>query len=136
MHMRLAKVAAVLVGLFMSVSAYATETCSKSEPSRPNGDLPMCLALDAVVTTGASSTVDTFSFRYVNTQIWSAAGSVATVDIECRSSESAPWFPCYTTSNPSAAGKYVTLPRAYQYRANVSAWTSGSVSVTFERYNY
>lgn len=85
------------------------------------------LMLNGVVTTGASDPVITQNWVDIDAQIWSAAGSVATVVIECKSYTSAPWYPCWTVTNPTATGVYYSLPRAAQYRLNVSAWTSGTI---------
>ena len=123
------------IGLLVFASSLrAAETCSANT-------LPVCVALDAVTSTGASSTVNTFGHRNLSAQVWSAAGSVATVNIECRSAATAPWFACASVVNPTQAdvngegGAYITLPRSYQYRVNVIAYTSGNISATIERYN-
>lgn len=127
----------ILCGLFalaLRVPLAATETCSASTTNGPAGALPMCVALDAVTTTGASATVDTFSHRLLRAQVWSAAGSVATVTVDMRSSTTAPWFTVLTITNPSSTGEYWSVPRGYQMRVNVSAYTSGTISSTIERY--
>jgi hypothetical protein len=133
----MSKLRFVLLALFalaIRVPLSATETCSASAANGPAGTLPMCLALDQVTTTGASATVDTFSHRLLRAQVWSAAGSVATVTVDMRSNPSAPWFTVVTITNPSASGEYWSVPRGYQMRVNVSAWTSGTISATIERY--
>lgn len=131
------KLLLALVFLAAAASARAAEDCSQTD-ALPQGKLPACLAIDGVTTTTTSSTINSFGHRILGAQIWSAAGSVATVDVNCRSYASStvtpPWYPCYSTTNPSAAGVYVSLPRAYQYQVVVT-WTSGTVYATFERYN-
>lgn len=106
----------------------AAEDCSTDK-------LPVCKAIDGAETNVDSSTVFTAPYSIVGAQIWSTAGSTATVEIQCRTSTVAPWYPCYTVSNPDATGYYPTLPRSYQYRAHL-VWTAGTVYVNFERYRY
>lgn len=132
---RLLSIALFLGAILFSSPAWATETCSKTDAHK-EGALPVCLAIDAAQTTATSATIDTFGHRNLGVQIWSAAGSSAVVDVECRTGSTAPWYLCYTKSNPDATGVYVSLPRAYQYRVHISTWVSGIVSVNFERYNY
>lgn len=131
------KILGVIAFVLLASRAFAAETCSALEPSRPQGELPTCLAIDASTTTTTGATVNTFGHRIIGTQVWSAAGSVATVQVECRSYASAPWWPCVNGGvvNPDATGVYYTLPRAYQYRLRISAYTSGTISGTIERYN-
>lgn len=124
----------VFACLALAAGARAAETCSAAA-GRPDGALPSCVAVDAATSTITSATINTFGYRTLGVQIWSAAGSTATVNVNCRSYTTGPWYPCYTTSDPSAAGVYVSLPRAYQYQCHVAAWTAGTVSCVFERYN-
>ena len=129
---------ACALGLGLSITLQAAETCSKTA-TRKNGDLPSCIAIDAVTTNATSATIDTFGYRELSAQIWSAAGSGAVVDINCRGSEAGPWYRSYTVTNPGATTdtgmKSVTIARDYQCQAVVHDWTSGTVSVTFNRYS-
>lgn len=135
-RLRLRYVLCALAALALRVPLSATETCSASATNGPAGALPMCIALDAVTTTGASATVDAFSHRLLRAHVWSASTSVATVTIEVRSSTTAPWFTVATVTNPANAsgGEYWSVPRCYQMRVNVSAYTSGTITATIERY--
>lgn len=95
------------------------------------------LMLNAVTTTGPSAAVNAANqagVYAIDAQIWSAAGSVATVVIECRSYTTAPWWPCQTITNPDSVGVFYSLPLAFQYRLNVTAWTNGSISGTLILY--
>ena len=87
------------------------------------------LVLNGVTTTGATGqTLASGKGVYaVDVQVWSSAGSVATINIECRSYATAPWYPCQTINNPDATGVYYSAPLAYAYRLNVTAWTSGNI---------
>lgn len=94
------------------------------------------LMLNGVTTTGASAAVlgsaqDVYA---IDAQIWSSAGSEATVVIECRSYTTAPWWPCQTITNPNSTGVYYTLPMAFQYRLNVTNWVSGTIYGTIVVY--
>lgn len=111
--------------LLLAIALFAAAAFSKADG----------LMLDAVQTTGASSAVTVSGFIDIDAQIWSSAGSVATVVIECRSYITAPWFPCFTVTNPDAIGVYYSLPRAFQYRLNVDSWTSGEISGTIVVYS-
>ena len=94
------------------------------------------LVLNGVTGTGASLPVNAQKMPSIDAQIWSAAGSSATVLIECRSyPDPAPWFPCYTITNPTPGGVYYTLPRAFQYRLNVTVYTSGTIYGTLVTYS-
>lgn len=127
------------LALAVAAGAQAAETCSKTD-DRTHGDLPSCVAVDAVTTDTISSTVDTFGYKLIRAQVWSATTSVATITLEARSSENAPWFVIATITDPvgadanGVAGEYWALPRAYQYRMRVVR-TGGTISGTFERYN-
>lgn len=94
------------------------------------------LMLNGATNTGPSEAVlasgqDIYA---IDIQLWSAAGSVSTVVVECRSYVTAPWWPCATVSNVDAVGQYFSAPLAYQYRLNVSAYVSGSISGTIILY--
>ena len=128
-------IASALFALAVSIPLTAAETCSNSSSS-PGGALPVCVAHDAVTTTGASATVNTAGYGVLRGQVWSAAGSVATVTIDARSSASSPWYTVVTVTNPGVSGEYWSLPKAFQYRINVSAYTSGTISTTLERYKF
>ncbi len=129
---------ACALGLGLSLSLQAAETCSKTD-ARKNGDLPVCIAIDGAATTITSAVVDGFGYRMVGVQIWSALGSSAVININCRIAEAAPWYPCYTINDPGATyatgARYVTLARAYQYQADIPTWVNGNVYVYFERYS-
>jgi len=99
--------------------------------------------LNGVVATGASPGVDTFGHKLIRAQIWSSAGSVATVLVQCRASSPisnpgapvAPWYTVATITDPSAAGEYWSIPRSAGVRLNVSAWASGTIYGVVEIYN-
>lgn len=126
------------LGLAISANASAAETCSKTD-TRKNGDLPVCIAIDAATSTVTSATIDGFPYRSVGVEIWSNAGSSAVINVDCRISSTAPWVPCYTTSDPGATyatgAKYVSLARAFQYRVDIPTYVSGTIHVHFERYS-
>jgi len=92
------------------------------------------LMLNGVTATGPSATVITELYQNIDAQVWSASGSVATVTLECRTLPSAPWYPCQTVTNPDATGKYFNLARAYAYRWNVTAYSSGTIYASIVRY--
>jgi predicted secreted protein len=70
----------------------------------------------------------------VRVQIWSSAGSVASVNVDVRSSSTAPWFTVATIANPSATGEYWSIPRAIDIRVNVTGYVSGTISANLEGY--
>lgn len=92
------------------------------------------IALNAVVTTATSSTIDVSKSDVIRVQVWSAGGSVATVQVECRSNSSAPWFACVPSgiTNPDATGEYWSIPLTMSVRVRVSAYTSGTISANVE----
>lgn len=95
------------------------------------------IMLNAVTSAGASQAVTAAGAQgtyAVDIQIWSSAGSVATVNIECRSYSTAPWYPCQVVTNPDTTGVYYSAPLAFQYRLNVAAYTSGTISGTIVLY--
>lgn len=94
------------------------------------------LVLNGVTTTGASESVNASGQEIyaIDIQVWSTAGSVSTVLVECRSTTTAPWWPCATITNVDATGQYFSAPLAFQYRLNVTAWTSGTIFGTIILY--
>ena len=92
-------------------------------------------ASTAWLSTGASITYPIANCDTVRVQVWSAAGSVATVNIDVQSSATAPWYTVATIANPSASGEYWSIPRAINIRINVAAYTSGTISANLEGYN-
>lgn len=84
--------------------------------------------------TGATNAYPIATCDTVRVQIWSTAGSVATVTIDVRSSATAPWYTVATVINPSATGEYWAIPRSIDVRVNVSAWTSGTILANVEGY--
>jgi len=96
------------------------------------------LVLNGVTSTATSILVSGIVAYGIDAQIWSAAGSTATVLIECRSYYTAPWYPCFTITNPdtgdTTSSHYYSLPLAFQYRLRVSAWTAGTIFGTLILY--
>src|SRR5689334_6040671 len=92
------------------------------------------LVLNAVTTTATSSTVNVATSDVTRVQVWSAAGSVATAQVECRSRSDAPWFACVPSgiTNPDSTGEYWSIPLTMQVRVRVSAYTSGTISAAVE----
>ncbi len=89
---------------------------------------------------GSSAPIEVAGFSAVGTQIWSAAGSVATITIECSSdpngavNSASPWFPCTVRDNISATGEYVQQTRVANWvRATISNYTSGAIYVNLVR---
>lgn len=96
--------------------------------------MPAELLLNAVQAQGASDERTVGGFDTVFIQIWSAAGSDATVLIECRADVTgSPWFTAATVVNPTATGgRYYSVPSTGKVRVNVSIWTSGAISASLE----
>lgn len=94
------------------------------------------LMLNGVTTAGASQPVNASGKEIyaIDIQVWSTAGSVSTVNIECRSYSTAPWWPCATINNVDATGVFYSAPLAFQYRLNVSSYTSGTIFGTIILY--
>ena len=117
-------------------TAYGAENCSLQGTSA--AVTPTCHALDAVTTTGASVWVNAAPYSEPSVQIWSAAGSVSQISLECTSDLNAPPYNCGPGGAPlinvTAGGVYWTLPRSHYYRVNVTNWTSGTISANFELY--
>lgn len=121
------------LGLLLSaLSLTAAENCSLTGSAEVR---PVCRALDAQTTATASVGVLTAPFSQPSVQIWGVAGS-STVAVECRTSTSAPWYPCNPSGadlvNVDATGVYWTLPRSSYYRVNLKACTGCTVSANFE----
>lgn len=132
LHVADATISNALIAPVLAITVTPThETCTADE-------LPTCVDLFQVSSEGAGPWVDTFNFRNISAQAWSTSGSSATVTIECRSHPSAVPYPCATMVDPNSTdGKYVSLPRSYQYRANIrpTQYSSGVITVTIERYH-
>jgi len=94
------------------------------------------LMLNGVTSLGASSAVTAAGkgSYAIDIQIWSSAGSSAVVTIECRSYSTAPWWPCLTVTDPSTTGVYYSAPLAFQYRLNVTTYSSGTIFGTIVLY--
>ena len=83
--------------------------------------------LSAVAAPGASSAMDTADADYVHVQVYSAAGSTATVLIQ-QSVNGTVWFDVVTMTDPSATGEiWSVAPIAYT-RVNVTAWAAGAIT--------
>ena len=83
--------------------------------------------LNAVTTTGASSAADTADADYVRVQVFSAATSSCTVQIQ-QSINGTTWFPVATITDPTSTGEiWSVAPIAYT-RANVTARVSGTIT--------
>ena len=115
----------------IGVLALAIAAMPKTASASTGGS---AIALNAVTTTATSSTFDVSKSDVIRVQVWSAAGSVATVQVECRSRSDAPWFACVPSgiTNPDATGEYWSLPLTMQVRVRVSAYTSGTISASVE----
>lgn len=94
--------------------------------------------LSAATTTGVGSQpaagTDVRDADVIHVQVWSAAGSVATVSVQCRSNTSAPWFDCVPGGivDPSTTGEYWDIPKTILIQCNVTAYTSGSINCQLE----
>jgi hypothetical protein len=97
--------------------------------------MPSDIALNAVTATGFSTEYQCCGFDNVFVQVWSAAGSNATVLIECRADVSgSPFFTAATITNPtSTGGQYYSVPPTGRVRVNVSAYVSGTITASIER---
>lgn len=92
----------------------------------------------------ASNPIAIGGVKQWNSQIWSTAGSVCTIQLQYRSSASAPWVPAKTFADPTAAGtcSYDTVsgschfinPRSFEARFVITAGSSGIVWVNVERF--
>lgn len=105
--------------------------------ARPaEASVPMARADASTSWTSTGSTIAyaIASADTIRVQVWSSAGSVATVTIDVRSSGTAPWYTVATISNPSTSGEYWSIPRSIDVRVNVSAYTSGTISANLEAY--
>jgi hypothetical protein len=131
----------IVLALAAAASSYGAETCSKSNPSRPQGALPLCRAFDGATGDGSSAIIDTFGFRYMSLEAWATTTSTATINILCRDDPEAPFKQCAqdiinpdsTTDNPDHIR---TLARAYQYQITISGYGGGAVFVSFVRQSY
>jgi hypothetical protein len=99
-------------------------------PIPPTGGL----VLNGVSTSTISVAVPFRNFVGGDIQVWSAAGSTATVILQCHSYISAPWYPCYTVTDPDATGKYFSVPWAFEWRLNLT-WTAGTIYGTIIPYS-
>ena len=133
------------LALGLSVSAHATETCSKAS-GRANGELPSCIAIDRLTDNGESAIIDTFGYRFNSVSIKVAeASSELVVNILCRGYDNDTtgiedqWHVCAESvvnpDNTTSSAQAISLARAYQYKITVSGYISGTVSVFFERYS-
>jgi hypothetical protein len=87
--------------------------------------------LNAVVTTGASSAVDTGDATYVRVHVYSAAGSSCTVKIQ-QSVDNSVWYDSASITDPSATGELWSVPSVAYTRVNVTARVSGTISAKIE----
>jgi streptogramin lyase len=87
--------------------------------------------LSAVTATGASSAVDTGNAEYVRVQVFSAAGSTATVTIE-QSTNGTVWYTVATITDPSATGELWSVASVAYTRVNVTARSAGTITATVE----
>lgn len=141
--------AALVLAFALAGAAYGAETCSKTNDDK-NGELPACLALDAVTGDGSSAIIDVFGFKFYSVYVWSdqAPGVThARVLIECRSyspkaNKYTPFLPCAEdvvdpddNSTKTRSDQAITLSRSYQYRITVINYSAGDVSAMFERFN-
>jgi hypothetical protein len=92
------------------------------------------VALNAVTTTATSATFNVSTSDATRVHVWSASGSTATIQVECRGTSSAPWYPCIQGGivNPDPTGEYWSMPLTIQLRVRVSNYTSGAISATVE----
>ena len=139
-----------ILGLCLSLGivagAQAVETCSTILAGATPSNTPTCIAIDSAVngSTYTSATIPTYSHRNLGVQAKCNSGPCQVIiNVDCRSFTNMDWYACATITNPAVAdangdgGNYLSLPRAYQYRINVPAltFTSGTITVNFERYN-
>lgn len=87
--------------------------------------------LSAVTSTGASSAVDTGNAKYVRVQVFSAAGSTATVKIQ-QSTDNAVWYDVATITDPSATGELWSVASVAFTRVNVTARAAGTITAKVE----
>lgn len=121
------------LALALAPFAQATEDCSAAS-GRPEGKLPVCLALDAVTTATESSAVKAAGYSRVIVQVYSAAGSTSTVYIKVRESASAPWFIVATITDAGTSGETWGGPAPYQLLIDADAVTAGAVTAYVSRY--
>lgn len=142
--------AGVFALAFLASSAYATETCSKTDAHKM-GEVPSCLVFDGATANTESAVIDTYGYRNLGLQIWAATTSEATINILCRGYSSSasgaevagPWTDCspggVEPTNPDSTGlqeNYISLPRAYQYKITITGYVSGTIYASFERYSW
>lgn len=126
------------IGLFLfAAGAYGAETCSKVEPSRPRGALPMCIAIDAAATDTSSAIIDTYGYPYLSMSIEANGATTATVNILCREAEADQWHTCADdVVNPDATDRVdqaINLSRAFQYQITTTGHVAGAITVYFTR---
>jgi len=128
----------VLALLASAVVAQGAEDCSVTE-SCPQCKLPTCLVFDGATADGDSAVIYTYGFRNLSLEVWSAAGSIATISILCKGHPDAPWKECAVDmTNPTADTDgtfYVSLARSYMYKINISGYAAGDIYASFERYS-
>lgn len=136
--MRRIKYLAILLFL-LAAGARGAETCSKSEPSRPQGALPVCVAIDAATSDTTSDTIDTFGYSYLSMSIATNGATTAVVNIQCREAEADQWHACADdVIDPDATDRddqAINLSRAFQYRISTSGHVAGAITVYFTRQN-
>jgi hypothetical protein len=92
-------------------------------------------ALTDITGNASSNPVDTFGKKLIRAQIWSNAGSTATVVVEESSDTNAPWYTVATITDPDATGEYWAIPRAYRVRLRVANYVTGTVQGNIEVYD-
>lgn len=121
--------------LAICILALAVACLPKTALASTGGSIAL---LSAATTTGVGSQpstgTDVRDADIIHVQVWSAAGSVATVSVQCKSAVSAPWFDCINGGivNPSASGEYWDIPKTIYIQCNVTAYTSGSINCQLE----
>jgi hypothetical protein len=88
--------------------------------------------LNAVSADSDSATYDISKASTISAQVWSTAGSVGIVRLQTRSNAAAPWFTVTTITDPSTTGEYWSIPLSMQFRADLSGYGSGNITVVLE----
>lgn len=87
------------------------------------------ILLNAVTATGSSLTYEPVVNRQESGFVQVQVTGAATVTLDIKAHSGAPWYTCYTFTSTG----FAFVPRTAQVRANVTAYTSGAVSVWFSK---
>jgi hypothetical protein len=118
-------------------TSYGAETCS-STSSRPQGELPTCIAIDAATTDTTSATINTYGYPYLSLSVKVAeASSTARINIQCKEYTDDQWHECaediVDPDNTDRSDQAVNLSSASYYRITTTGHVAGTITIYFTR---